>query len=578
MRRSKRRQDEELNYWQPTSDLLSGLMLVLMLVIVLMGLYLIHIPEDTEIDPELGDSYQQGGDLDGIAGFPTATLTPSYVPDWAGGDGGAGGGGAGGWATPYPSDWVFNTTSPTPTLTPSPTPDLPGAGGGYGGGAGGGSGGGEGPGNNPDSGIKSAVYVMMVDGETERTIKKENVEFELYEKGGALQILNIYYPVRQTFRSYLTGESGTFYFPEKIAENTYEIHQIGELEGYDPADNVTFVLNDAYDWPDPFVVRVPIYPSRNFIRVQMTDAVTRQPIAGGSFDVIAQEDIITADGTLRYSAGQVVGEIICDENGYGESEKFYLGSYALRQKDVPQYYAGYQEDIPVTVSKVSNVEPELNTVALERTKIQITVADEFYPTRGIEGAVLNIRPSLGDPFTATTGYDGLIVLDQLEKGVTYSITQTGSAEKYQLDRSRIDLSVAADGRIDGAAETALTISNRLIRAAIGLTDEFSVAQIPGVRFSLFTESGETVETWTTSGTPQMLTGLTPGSYYLLMDADTEHRYPITINDQAEIQQINIHTSYLKHYLVYGGAALLLILVLVAILIAISRRRHRKAAE
>ena len=52
--------DDELNVWQPASDMFSALLLILMLVILLLGLYLIHIPEHSQLDPYAGDTYAQG--------------------------------------------------------------------------------------------------------------------------------------------------------------------------------------------------------------------------------------------------------------------------------------------------------------------------------------------------------------------------------------------------------------------------------------------------------------------------------------------------------------------------------------
>ena len=51
MKLKKKKNDEELNFWQPAADMFSALMLILMLVILLLGLYLVQIPENREIDP-----------------------------------------------------------------------------------------------------------------------------------------------------------------------------------------------------------------------------------------------------------------------------------------------------------------------------------------------------------------------------------------------------------------------------------------------------------------------------------------------------------------------------------------------
>ena len=61
-------------------------------------------------------------------------------------------------------------------------------------------------------------------------------------------------------------------------------------------------------------------------------------LAGAVFQVIASEDIITADGTVRAKAGDVVAELITDENGYAETDLLYLGKYEVKEIKAPEGY------------------------------------------------------------------------------------------------------------------------------------------------------------------------------------------------------------------------------------------------
>ena len=377
---------------------------------------------------------------------------------------------------------------------------------------------------------------------------------------------------------YETTEDGTFYFPEKLIWGEYELHEITEAEGYDAAENVPFIVDALYDWPEPMVVRVPVYPSRNIVRVQMTDAATGFPVSGGTFEVVAAESIITPDGTLRYRTGQVACEIECDETGYGESEEIYLGNYFLRQKDIPEYYAGILETVDVAVEKKSKVQPELIQIACDRTTINVKVVDELYPTRGINNAAYRVIASRGsaDPLEVTTNTSGEFVLDELQKGVTYRIRQIDPVTGYQADTQEYAVSVNANGRIGEEPEIDIQITNRMIRARIGITDEFSSIQVPGVNLALYNSSDELIRTWTTSGSKMNFDGLQPGAYYIIRDAERETRYDIRIVDQAEVQEINLTTSYTIRYIIIGasGAAVLLIVILAVVLIR--RRKKRKS--
>ena len=564
MRKPKKRTEEDLNYWQPTSDLMSGLVYILMLVIVLLGLYLMQIPEFDQPDPDLGDTYEGS-----LSPSPLTTDEWEDDDDERGGDGHDEGGGL----TPYPTYFDFSP-SPTPTITPNPRHGGPG---GNGGGEGGGEGAGDGPGEDPDMGLKSAVYVMLVDAETELTVKEANVQFELYGENRSLQVLNVYYPERIAFRSYETTENGVFYFPEKLELGSYELHELTEPEGYDSSGNIDFELTETHDWSDPLVVRVPIYPSRNIIRVQMLDSETGVSISGGGFDVIAVENVVTADGTLRYRAGQIVSQIFCDDRGYGESEEIYLGEYILRQNTIPEYYASYTEDVTVTVEKKAAIAPAINSFPSERTRITFTLADELYPTRMISGAEFSVIPSKGLPFTATSDHLGRVRFEEITKSTSYRIRQTTTTGDYQLNTAEYTVNVNADGRIEGEATAEVNLTNRMIRVSVGVTDEFSNIQIPGVNLSLYSEEGELLHSWTTSGVAQNYTDLEPGQYYVV-NTDSEQRYDITVRDQAEIQSVMIHSTYVMHYLLYAAVALVVVLVLVIVLIVILRRRKRKQAS
>lgn len=576
----KRGQDEEINFWQPASDMFSALLLILMLVILLLGLYLVHIPEYTLKDPDAGNTYADtdNGDVEATdTPVPTAFV---WFPD------GGGGGGSDGW---YASQGIDPVITPaetelitaTPTPSPTPTPDLPGGGsGGGGGGTGGGDGAGEGPGEEPDMGMKSAVYVILVDAETDRSIKEANVRFELYDDSHALQVLNVYYPEQIAFRSFETTEAGTFYLPEKLVLGDYELHELTEPEGYDAADNVSFHLGETYDWSNPLVVRIPIYPSRNIIRLRVTDAETGQPLPGAEFDVIAAENIITTDGTLRYRVGQMVSEIVIDESGNGESEEVYLGAYLVRQRVIPEYYTGQETDLEVSVEKKTSSLPPANAITSVRTKIRLSLKDELYPARAIRGATFSVtKAGSADPaIEAITNGSGEILLDSLEKGVTYQITQTGSGENYVLDKSVYTFQVSRDGRIDGESEVSLELYNHIIRVAIGLVDEFSDIQVSDVNLSLYDMSGTLIRVWTTTGAPLTFTDLEPGTYYIIREDDKSTRLDIQVRDIAEVQSINLQTSYLLRYIIIGGVAALLVIVAVVVLLIILRRRRRRAQE
>ena len=65
---------------------------------------------------------------------------------------------------------------------------------------------------------------------------------------------------------------------------------------------------------------------------------TVKGLAGAIYEIAAAEDIITPDGTLRYTAGEVVDTVTTDETGLAESKPLYLGKYEIREITAPTGY------------------------------------------------------------------------------------------------------------------------------------------------------------------------------------------------------------------------------------------------
>ncbi len=555
----KRSNGEDLNVWQPATDMFSGLVLILLLVILLLSLYLVNVLNEDEASTNLGVTTQS--EQDGIGAVIAREET-------SGGNQNAGGTAGGGEGTD--PDGTQEADQPDGTTEHDGVTDHDGGGGG--------AGTGTGTGTEPDRGIKSAVFVEMVDAETDRTIKEEGVQFELYGEDNALQILNVYYPEKISFRKYETTESGTFYFPEKLYEGQYVVHELTEPEGYDAAENQSFLLDDLYDWSEPFVVRMLLSPSKNVIRIQVNDAQTQAGVGGATFEVLAKTDILTQDGTLRYHEGEIVDEIVCDENGAGTSEELYLGEYTIREKSIPQYYAGQTQTFDCAVEKKSEAEAPLNTVDTERSRIILHLTDELYDSRGIEGATFEISADDGTVTTAATDSAGQIVLEELEKDTTYTIRQTASAEGYLMDAATYTFYVASDGRIDSEAQKELQLTNRMLRVSIGAASNLLGGQRAGAELSLHTSDGTLLQTWTTTNEPVTFTNLSVGSYYVTVDGDDQKHYTFEVSDQAQVQSVNVGASQILPYVLLGGGMAVLIGIVGMSAAAIYKRKRKRSQQ
>ena len=547
MKTRKRRQDPdaEYNFWQPATDMMSALVYVLLLIIALLGLYLLSdytgLEEPSSSSEEAASSGWHDDDYDG----------------WH--DGGADDDPGDGDGDGRYDQQIIQTGG--------------GGGGGY-----------------DEDGVKAAVFAELIDEETERRIQEAGVRFELYRTdtahliNGSLQTLNTYYPEKISYREYETTGEGTFYLPEKIWQGSYYFHQLSEPEGYDAAADTYYDVDRMYDWPEPYIVQIRVAPCKNIIRLQMNDAETQQPVGGGIFRVIAAEDIITKDGTVRYTQGQQVDTITCDEAGYGESVELYLGKYTVQQQSSPNYYTTMQQDLDAEVEKKNGSDPELHKIDTEKTRILLNVTDEL-TSSALEGAVFTVtNRRTGTTQTVATDGAGQIRLTDLDKSTTYLIREQQAPENYRPDDTDHTVTVAADGRIDGAGGTTLDITNRLLRVSISAVDTVLRSNTEGEQLSLYNEQDQLIRSWTSSDSGQLFTDLTEGSYYVVRgkaDPANARKYPFTVQDTASTQNWTVPVFTLRSAVALAvlsvvAAGVVWLLVFLWGIFA-RRRKARKAA-
>ena len=214
---------------------------------------------------------------------------------------------------------------------------------------------------------KSFVKIVKKDAETGNVIPVSGIGFKVWDCANSEYVSQkIYYPSEMILDTFYTDESGSLMLPNELAYGDYELHEVQSAEGY--------VLDGT---PTPFtidgtvetvVVEKTNTAQKGRISVQKTGDIfttvatassaytdengetivnptTYTPVfasgnlSGAVFQIIAVEDIVTLDGTIRANAGDVVAEITTDENGYAETDLLYLGKYEVREITAPDGYA-----------------------------------------------------------------------------------------------------------------------------------------------------------------------------------------------------------------------------------------------
>ena len=329
---------------------------------------------------------------------------------------------------------------------------------------------------------KSFVKIVKKDAETGNIIPVSGIGFKVWDCANSEYVSQeINYPSEMILNTFYTDESGSLMLPNELVYGDYELHEVQSAEGYVLDKNpVPFTIDGSVE---TVVVEKTNTAQKGKISVQKTGNVfasvtalgsaiyidengevhesgqtaytpvfAKENLSGAVFQVIASEDIIPADGTIRANAGDVVAELVTDENGYAETDLLYLGKYEVKEITAPDgyvlnaesqfvelTYAGQEIAVRDTVGTAfendyQGIEISLSKVMENDEKFGIS-AEESYK---------NVRFGLfaAEDITA----DGLIAEVSLNEDMTAVIAEKIPFGKYYVQEIATDEHYVLNGK------------------------------------------------------------------------------------------------------------------------------------
>ncbi len=230
-----------------------------------------------------------------------------------------------------------------------------------------------------DAVITSYVKIVKKDAETGNIIPVSGIGFMVWDCANNAYISHkINYPSEMTLDTFYTDETGTLMLPNELAYGEYELHEVQSANGYvldktpvpftiDGTEKTVVVekFNTAQKGKISVQKLGEIFNSVSENEEKYTPIFEEKGLENAIFQVIAVEDIITPDGTVRANAGDIVAEITTNENGYAETDLLYLGKYEIMEITAPFGY-------------VRN--PEIKAVELTYAGQEIAVKDTINTT------------------------------------------------------------------------------------------------------------------------------------------------------------------------------------------------------
>ena len=305
----------------------------------------------------------------------------------------------------------------------------------------------------------------------------------------------------------------------------------------------------------------------------------QQGLPDAVFEVYAKTDITTPDGTVKYTAGQLVDTVKTDATGKFVTKPLYLGTYVIREQTAPDGYVLDAAEHEVTLTYGGqNADVILSSVSVqnERQRVKITLKKDMeenaiYPNPeaykdvqfglytaediiAIDGTVALEANSLLEIITLDDTLTGTTTMD-LPIG-SYYLQEIATNEAYILDDTRYPIEFVYAGQdipiVEVVANDGKVISNNLIKGRVELYKEsdfpldiinqgFLNRRLANAEYGIYTVDGVEVGRLLTDLTGYAISELLPyGQYYLKEIAapygyglnDTE--YPFTISENLQV--------------------------------------------
>lgn len=327
--------------------------------------------------------------------------------------------------------------------------------------------------------FESFIKVIKVDAETGNPIPYAGASFQIYKPDGSLVTQTFTYPEVTTIDTFYTNDEGYLITPETLEYGSgYALVEVQAPYGYvintepvyfdvtqdasEEEGGVTVVEVTKSNAPQKGVIKIS-KSGEVFSSVMVTEGVYQpvyavQGLSGAVYEIAAAEDIYTLDGTLRYSAGEVVDTITTGEDGIATSKALYLGKFTIKEITAPTgmiintevhtaelVYAGQEIEITETSTSFSN---DRQKVKVSLNKIMET--DELFGI-GTKGEVTAVTFGLyaANELTAVDGSvipaDGLIeILSVNENGYSINAADLPFGSYYLQEMSTDNHYVLSD--------------------------------------------------------------------------------------------------------------------------------------
>ena len=204
--------------------------------------------------------------------------------------------------------------------------------------------------------FESYIKIVKKDAETGNTIPYAGAGFQIYDPNGELVTMTFTYPEVTTIDTFYTTADGDLITPQTLEYGKgYSIVEVQAPYGYVlNSEPVYFDVMQENSEEESGITLIEVVRSnmaqKGTVTVEKSGEVFStvagdkglyQPIfsvsglEGAVYEITAAEDIVTLDGTLRASKGEVVDTVTTGADGTAKSKELYLGKYEVKEITAP---------------------------------------------------------------------------------------------------------------------------------------------------------------------------------------------------------------------------------------------------
>lgn len=329
--------------------------------------------------------------------------------------------------------------------------------------------------------ISSPVTVVKKDKSTGNTILIAGVEFRLLDSEKNPISMTAYYPSNESIDTFATDENGQFYFPRQLEHGTYYLEEVNAPEGYLKGELLEFKVIEGAVWENPLVIEYFNEPVMGKIQIEKSDLETGDLLDNVTFDIVAAEDIITSDGTIRLGKGDVADTVVT-KDGIAESKELFLGKYEIKEKKQSSGYV-LSEDIYDVILEYKDQKTPIvfSEVKIKNTPTKVRILKTDAQTgkplsdvkfkiwdKAEEGSEDGVKKPSEQVYV--TDKEGIIEVGYLIPG-TYCVQEIRSLYGYAPDDRIQEFVVTEDGRINDKEIEEITIINSPIDISTKAADK-----------------------------------------------------------------------------------------------------------